>query len=183
MFMLLVVETIFSKSLPCVFLRYSLSQCAYKCLDPSSGRVYFSRHVAFVANEFPFQTLVRNHSKNHNTPISTVSPPPILLPSLSPAPLQTHPNATQSPPLLGSLSPAQHVSPSLESSSSDSHELLSTVRCLAGATFPRMAHEITSENTVIAPVLAATALEPTAMVGEPVSSALVPQRAAVSSSS
>lgn len=41
------------KSKPCVFLSYSISQCAYKCLDNSTNRVYFSSHVKFIEEVFP----------------------------------------------------------------------------------------------------------------------------------
>ncbi|CAA7033437.1 unnamed protein product [Microthlaspi erraticum] len=42
-----------SRSSPCTFLGYSLSQSAYLCLDASTGRIYTSRHVQFVESEFP----------------------------------------------------------------------------------------------------------------------------------
>ena len=35
------------KSTPCIFLGYSLTQNAYRCLDPNTHRVYISRHVLF----------------------------------------------------------------------------------------------------------------------------------------
>lgn len=48
-----------SKSVPCVFLGYSLTQSAYLCLDVSTSRVYVSRHVEFVESVFPFSSLSR----------------------------------------------------------------------------------------------------------------------------
>ena len=44
-------------SSPCVFLGYSPTQSAYLCLDPSSSRIYTSRHVKFVESIFPFATI------------------------------------------------------------------------------------------------------------------------------
>lgn len=41
-------------SSPCVFLGYSTSQSAYKCLHLETHRLYLSRHVKFVCDFFPF---------------------------------------------------------------------------------------------------------------------------------
>ena len=43
-----------SRSVPYVFLGYSLTQSAYLCLDPSTLKIYISRHVKFVETSFPF---------------------------------------------------------------------------------------------------------------------------------
>ena len=43
-----------SLSVPCVFLEYSLTQSAYLFLDPSTLKIYISRHVKFVDNSFSF---------------------------------------------------------------------------------------------------------------------------------
>ena len=40
-------------SKPCVFIGYSNTHNAYKCLDLSSNRVYISRHVQFIEHQFP----------------------------------------------------------------------------------------------------------------------------------
>ena len=40
-------------SKPCVFIGYSNTHNAYKCLDLSSNRVYISRHVQFIKHQFP----------------------------------------------------------------------------------------------------------------------------------
>ncbi|KAI4316002.1 hypothetical protein L6164_024022 [Bauhinia variegata] len=42
------------KSAPCVLVGYSPTQHAYHCLDPSTNRVYTSRHVRFIEDVFPF---------------------------------------------------------------------------------------------------------------------------------
>ncbi|CAA7035751.1 unnamed protein product [Microthlaspi erraticum] len=46
-----------TRSTPCVFLGYSLTQNAYLCLDPTSNRLYVSRHVRFDEQTFPFRSL------------------------------------------------------------------------------------------------------------------------------
>lgn len=42
------------RSLKCVFLGYSEKFKGYRCLMPSTGRVYISRHVTFDEDDFPF---------------------------------------------------------------------------------------------------------------------------------
>lgn len=40
------------RSLPCIFLGYSLTQSAYLCLHQPTGRIYTSRHVKFDETQF-----------------------------------------------------------------------------------------------------------------------------------
>lgn len=42
-------------SLPCIFLGYSDMYKGYRCLHIASQKVYFSRHVVFHEDQFPFQ--------------------------------------------------------------------------------------------------------------------------------
>lgn len=44
-----------SRSGPCNFLGYSISQYAYKCFDHVSKKIYLSNHVKFVEHIFPMQ--------------------------------------------------------------------------------------------------------------------------------
>ncbi|GFY82736.1 hypothetical protein Acr_02g0009760 [Actinidia rufa] len=81
-----------SRSRPCVFLGYSLTQSAYKCLDPITQRIFISRHVRFVESEFPYSTSPYARLSSHSLPNWTSSfdipPPSLILPSLSsPTPL------------------------------------------------------------------------------------------------
>jgi len=46
------------KSAMCIFVGYSADQHAYLCLDPTTGRIYTSRHVKFVESEFPYSSLI-----------------------------------------------------------------------------------------------------------------------------
>lgn len=46
------------RSSPCVFIGYSLTQSAYLCLEPVTGRIYTSRHVQFDETSFPFKQLL-----------------------------------------------------------------------------------------------------------------------------
>ena len=46
-----------TKSKPCVFLGYSLSQSLYHCLDPITYIIFVFHHVPFVESIFPFNNL------------------------------------------------------------------------------------------------------------------------------
>lgn len=54
-------------STPCVFLGYSLTQSAYFCFNPSTSRVFVSRHVIIVENKFPYVSLSVNVSSSLET--------------------------------------------------------------------------------------------------------------------
>lgn len=117
------------RSLPCVFLGYSLTQSAYLCLEPKSGRIYTSRHVRFNETEYPFKKLSNLSSSvsQEHTPAAP-SHIPLFLPvpldsspgvseasssvlSSSPLEQQTLPEHTDLPqPQLSTLEPEQHHS-------------------------------------------------------------------------
>lgn len=44
------------KSQKCIFLGYCATSKGYKCYDPISTKVFVSRHVKFVENEFPYSS-------------------------------------------------------------------------------------------------------------------------------
>ena len=91
------------RSTPCVFLGYSTTQSAYLCLQPTTGRIYVSRHVRFDETSFPF-------SKPATTIPASPSPPETQAPTTSPPVTKipfTVPLTTQ--PLTGSLSSDSHL--------------------------------------------------------------------------
>ncbi|MFV0960753.1 hypothetical protein QML37_30830, partial [Klebsiella pneumoniae] len=45
-----------------IFLGYSATQKGYKCQDPSSGRVYVTRDVSFLENQFYFGTSIQGEN-------------------------------------------------------------------------------------------------------------------------
>ena len=48
------------RSTRCVFLGYSSLHKGFKCLEPSTGRVYISRNVVFDESVYPFESLHPN---------------------------------------------------------------------------------------------------------------------------
>ncbi|CAA7014679.1 unnamed protein product [Microthlaspi erraticum] len=104
-----------TRSQPCVFLGYSLTQSPYLCLDPETERVYVSRHVQFDEITFPFRT---NQSSTETLlvvdQLTTTSPSVLRLP----LPEKVHPcyvpHTTPPPPPKPSVSfpPSSQVLPS-----------------------------------------------------------------------
>lgn len=94
------------RSVPCIFLGYSLTQSAYLCMDQITKRVYIFRHVKFDETTFPYS------STAHSTPLSkpenhnSYHPPPTQIPIPSP-PL----NTAHSAPLGGTANPDLDSSP------------------------------------------------------------------------
>lgn len=62
------------RSIPCLFLGYSLIHKGYKCLC-NTGRLYISRHVLFDESKFPTSDFLQS-----NQPTSNTYPTPNLLP-------------------------------------------------------------------------------------------------------
>ncbi|KAM1024520.1 hypothetical protein ACFX2C_037789 [Malus domestica] len=85
------------KSTPCVFLGYSLNHKGYLCLNPSTNRLYISRHVLFDESTFPFHTL-------HSSPSQPVSSSPLYSPSI-PSSLTFHSVSTPPTPSAPSTTP------------------------------------------------------------------------------
>lgn len=65
------------RSTPCIFLGYSQTQSAYLYLDPSSIKIFISRHVQFLETDFPYKTL-KSSSPSVSSSSSTLWFPPIL---------------------------------------------------------------------------------------------------------
>lgn len=60
-----------------------------KCLDPSTTRMYVSRHVHFVESAFPFASLKSSSSPPNTTCSSDLSTPVSLLPLIPPPAVQS----------------------------------------------------------------------------------------------
>lgn len=118
------------RSRPCIFLGYSLTQIAYKCFDPSSNRVFISRHVTFDESIFPYASCESALPRVNSTTFSSWSPTiPVTSPVLFDVPImqdssqcaprpakdaQTLIPCTSPMPLLpctGSSTPSTHVVP------------------------------------------------------------------------
>lgn len=79
-----------------MFLGYSLSQSAFLCLEPSTSRIFVSRHVQFIETELPFKALSLPQTQLESVtqmwcppvtsiPVSSPQPPSLVL---SPGPPQ-----------------------------------------------------------------------------------------------
>lgn len=101
------------RSVPCIFMGYSLTQSAYYCLHLSTSWIYTSRHVKFVEYIFPFSDSSRKKITNELTSIVAASPPVtrLQLPmgNLPCSDLYRH-NPTLSPPL-NTTTPSSQVLP------------------------------------------------------------------------
>ena len=75
------------RSKSCVFLGYSLSQSTYLCLDPTTSKIYVSRHVQFVETVFPYTSLHNTLPRPTSSTINTWIPP-ILTVSIPTSPQQ-----------------------------------------------------------------------------------------------
>ena len=62
------------RSKQCVFIGYSNLHKGYKCLDPSTGRVYISRDVVFDENVFPFSKMHFNAGARLRSEINLLDP-------------------------------------------------------------------------------------------------------------
>lgn len=100
------------KSKPCVFLGYFLTYSAYLCLDLITNRIYVSRHVQFVENQFPLSSLVAPQSSSSSIISPPWSPPVSRIPINPSQPLiYAHPPVeTLSLPLRSHQSPERSPS-------------------------------------------------------------------------
>lgn len=65
------------RSTPCIFLGYYAHTKGYRCLDPTTNRVYTSRHVKFLETDFPYPKLVSSSSISSSSCTPTVSSPTV----------------------------------------------------------------------------------------------------------
>ncbi|CAH9118016.1 unnamed protein product [Cuscuta europaea] len=98
------------RSRPCIFLGYCDQQSAYRCLDPTTNRIFFSRHVVFNESVFPFS--------NNTTPVTDLSSeidswlqPPISYLPISGTSLAKASPTTRTPTTQDSPNPAPHNTP------------------------------------------------------------------------
>ncbi|CAJ2664376.1 unnamed protein product [Trifolium pratense] len=103
------------KSTMCVFVGYSADQHAYLCLDPSTGRIYTSRHVKFVETEFPFRSLVAQPITSTTSQTGPLQLP--VLPTIAPPTASTNPTSPDTS-LVEPPSPSGISSPTTSQSSS-----------------------------------------------------------------
>ena len=127
-----------SKSQPCVFLGYSLTQHAFQCLNIHIGKIYLSCHVTFDESIFPFK-LAPPSADPHFATQCQASSPPSLVPPVCMVPLDTpittplvHDGAATVPP---SHTPGMPSSSPLNNSSS-SVSPLPAAPTLLGQTHP-----------------------------------------------
>lgn len=61
------------KSIPCIFLRYSTTQDAYKCMDSSTNLIYTSRHVLISSKlaHFLYTAPLKTLTHAHQVPLLT----------------------------------------------------------------------------------------------------------------
>jgi histone deacetylase 1/2 len=116
------------KSIPSVFIGYSPTQNAYKCIDPSTARIYLSKHVLFDETQSPVfknnppsqisSTRPPDHTylflKPNSCPVISSPTPLVLAPSSPTSNLQLKPSmsldtvtafSASSPGITPSLSP------------------------------------------------------------------------------
>jgi Reverse transcriptase (RNA-dependent DNA polymerase) len=77
---------------PCVFIGYGVNQKGYRCLHIPSGRIYVSRNVQFVEDEFPFSKVQSEPKEFSSSPTSVF---PLFL-------LTSTPNSTVGVQMTGS---------------------------------------------------------------------------------
>lgn len=65
-------------TIPCIFLGYSSSYKGFRCLDPTTSRIYITRHAQFDETHFPFLDI------SQAQPISSLQFSNFLEPSLPP---------------------------------------------------------------------------------------------------
>ena len=109
-----------NRSTPCIFVGYSLTQSAYLCLEPLSGRIYVSRHVRFNETEYPFPQMLRPTQPPQPTPSPSSTSPPYTTIPIPSSLIQSPVPVLSSPPSSRDSSPSSSPSvPAASSSSSD----------------------------------------------------------------
>jgi len=127
------------QSKQCVFIGYASNYKGYRCLNPTTGRVYISRHVLFHEDVFLYLILQSPQSQNHNTsPLQLITVPnpfimdqsPLVVSRNSPVPSSVN----TSPPTIVHSSTLSNLA---SGPSQPSPEILSQPRPLSGPNQPR----------------------------------------------
>ena len=103
-----------SRSKPCIFLGYSLTQTAYLCYHPPISRMYVSRYVKFVGFVFPSLTLSMPSACPQPNTISIWIPPIITIPTNQASTGTFNPSSVVQPqgqPSCDALFPATNTTP------------------------------------------------------------------------
>lgn len=147
------------RSTPCVFLGYSLTQSAYLCFDPSTSRMFVSRHDIFVENKFPFVSLTASSSPHEDTQESVWMPSiehtshyQVLVPASSTA--DHSPGTTSvSPPSHGDPPPAEtsSISPSPDIQSPTTNSSYEPDTQMATTQQPQHQMVTRSKNQIVKP--------------------------------
>ena len=156
------------KSQPCVFLEYSLTQHAFKCLDLHTGKLYLSRHVIFDEHLFPF----KNAPPHVQVLVPATSPRIFSSPSpMPPIRLATSYGSPHTPPTPETLATFKPISdPSMTSLTTlqSSPNIVSSLPAVP--TPPRRTHPMVTraQNNIFCPKqLSATTKHPLASPLEP----------------
>lgn len=155
------------RSKPCIFLGYSQTQSAYLCLEPSSKRIFISRHVLFHETTFPHKNLTPPSPLVSSS--ATLWFPPLLQVaghSNSPSqavesPLGSDPSPTPVPAITVAATMEQVTSPDVDTTSSPYVPPTAPVTTTATNKHPmvtRSKNQITKPSKKFA-MLTATALE------------------------
>ena len=110
-----------NRSLPCVFIGYSLTQSAYYCLDPTTNRIYTTRHVRFNETQFPYHSLTKPKPAPEPIPTDPLNlfQPHTFIPATSPL-IHCSPPAANTVPSRSETPPMTQQSHSSTSTSSQS---------------------------------------------------------------
>nr|GFB55001.1 retrovirus-related Pol polyprotein from transposon TNT 1-94 [Tanacetum cinerariifolium] len=99
------------RSTPCVFLGYSPSHHGYHCLDISTERLYFARHIRFNEAQFPFDIPKTTFPPTSKTSPYYSSKSPYIIPTTyHPSPSSPH-SPILSPSSVSHMSPTSQTSP------------------------------------------------------------------------
>jgi histone deacetylase 1/2 len=154
-----------SKSHPCVFLGYSLTQHAFQCLNLQTGKIYLSRHVTFDERIFPFKTtppaVNPSPASQCPTPSSPSHVPPVCI-----VPVDNSITTALVPDASAIVTPSPGMtSPSLPTNSSSSISPLPVAPALPSRTHPMVTR---AQNNIFCPKqLSVTTKHPLAPPLEP----------------